>query len=103
MALSILLVCTTGISTGMLVRNMRLAAERKNLDIQINAVPEFQLSENTDRTDIVLLGPQVRYLREKINTLMEGKPVQVIDMRDYGMMDGEKVLNMALNLIGDKT
>jgi PTS system cellobiose-specific IIB component len=99
MAVNILVVCTTGISTGMLVKNMRQAAEGKKLDIQINAVPEFQLSENADRADVVLLGPQVRYLREKVKTVMEDKPVQVIDMRDYGMMDGERVLNMALNLV----
>lgn len=27
-------------------------------------------------------------------------PIEVINMSDYGMMDGEKVLQHALNLIG---
>jgi PTS system cellobiose-specific IIB component len=101
--MNILLVCTTGVSTGMLVKNMQTAAERRKITVQINAVPEVQLRENAERADVVLLGPQVRYLQEKIKTIVAGKPVQVIDAKDYGMMDGESVLNMALDLLqGDK-
>jgi PTS system cellobiose-specific IIB component len=99
MAVNILLVCTTGVSTGMLVKNMRTAAERRNLDVQISAVPEFQLSENAGFADVVLLGPQVRYLQEKIRDLVQDRPVQIIDMKDYGMMNGENVLNTALDLL----
>jgi PTS system cellobiose-specific IIB component len=97
--MNILLICTTGVSTGMLVKNMQMAAEKRKVAVQINAVPEVQLKENTERADVILLGPQVRYLRDKIKSIVPGKPVQVIDAKDYGMMDGESVLNMALNIL----
>ncbi|MNN74225.1 Lichenan-specific phosphotransferase enzyme IIB component [compost metagenome] len=51
--------------------------------------------------DIVLLGPQIRFKFKQINALCEHKgiPVVVIDNIDYGMMNGEKILDEALNLI----
>ena len=50
---------------------------------------------------MVLLGPQVKYM---LNMLAEkaapqGIPVKAIDMADYGMQRGDKVLDYALSLI----
>ncbi len=54
-----------------------------------------------DKVDIVLLGPQVRYLLPKMKELMEPKnvPVDVVNTIDYGTMNGEKVLEHALSLV----
>ncbi|MDR1901307.1 MAG: PTS sugar transporter subunit IIB [Treponema sp.] len=99
---NIVLVCTTGVSTTMLVKNMRTAVEKRGLDLWINAVSEVHLTKSIEKADAVLLGPQVRYLLEKIKVLAPGKPVQVIDMQDYGMMNGENVINTALGLLGEE-
>ena len=38
---------------------------------------------------------------EDVKKIVAGKcPVEVIDMRDYGMIRGEKVLDKALKLVG---
>jgi len=49
-----------------------------------------------------MLGPQVRFLEKQFKDKLAPKniPCTVIDMADYGMMNGEKVLNKALELIG---
>ena len=51
-------------------------------------------------TNIVLLGPQIRYELENVKKLAGSVPVEAIDMRDYGMMNGEKVLKHAMEVMG---
>ena len=49
---------------------------------------------------VILVGPQIRYLLNNIKKEVNNTvPVELIDMRIYGMMDGEKVLNQALNAL----
>ena len=59
------------------------------------------LDQKADTADVVLLGPQIRHMLEDVKKIVAGKcPVEVIDMRDYGMIRGEKVLDKALKLVG---
>ena len=52
--------------------------------------------------DVLLLGPQVRYMLTNVQKLLNGiAPVAVIDMRDYGTMNGPKVLDTALKIYED--
>ena len=54
------------------------------------------------KVDVLLLGPQVRYLLEQFTEKLKDKniPIGVIPMVDYGMMNGSKVLALAEELIG---
>ena len=50
-----------------------------------------------------MLGPQVRHCLNQIKNIVDGRiPVEIIDMRDYGMMNGEKVLKRALELLDNE-
>lgn len=49
--------------------------------------------------DIILLGPQVAFEFKKVQTMFPDIPVKVIDMKDYGMMDGKAVMKMVTNTI----
>lgn len=100
----ITLVCSAGMSTSLLVTKMNLAALKQRIEVQISAVAEVQLKDHWDETDVLLLGPQVRFLLGKLKTEGEkrGIPVEVINSIDYGTMNGEKVLNQALILLKDK-
>lgn len=90
----ILLACAGGFSTSMLVRKMQDAATAQGLDLEILAVAEENIYEHLD-SDVLLLGPQIGH---KLDDLKEelSFPVFVVDMMDYGMMNGEKVLNEVL-------
>lgn len=98
----ILLVCSSGMSTSLLVIKMNLAAEKQGVEVEITAVAESELKKYGDKVDIVLLGPQVRFLLSKVKTFLDpkGVPVEVINSVDYGTMNGENVLNRAIELIG---
>lgn len=97
--LNILLVCSAGMSTSFLVEKMKKVSKEKNLEVTITASPEASAEEFIGMVDVLLLGPQVKYLEETMKQKFSNIPVGVIDMKDYGMMNGEKVLNYALELI----
>ena len=97
--MKILLVCNLGMSTSMLVQRMEKAAKAQNIDAQIQAVPVTTAEKMIHEWDIVLLGPQVRHQLKSIEQKSNGTPVAVIDMRDYGLMNGENVLKSAIKII----
>ena len=97
----ILLCCCAGMSTSLLVTRMEAEAEKRGLEIKIWACSEkvFEEEFKKEPADCVLVGPQIRYLLNTIKKQAGGVPVELIDMRTYGIMDGPKVLDMGLNLI----
>lgn len=99
---NILLVCNAGMSTSMLVQKMQKAAKEEGLEVGIEAKSVTDAAKEIDNVDVLLLGPQVGYQKAEMETLAAGRiPVEVIDMRDYGTMNGKKVLAHALELIGE--
>lgn len=95
----ILLVCNAGMSTSMLVQRMEAAAKKDGIDAEILALPILDAEKHLSEWDVVLLGPQVRHYIKKLKEEAKTTPVDVIDMRDYGLMNGENVLKHAINLI----
>jgi len=95
----ILLCCSAGMSTSMVVKKMRAAAESKNIDVEINAVGSEEFDANVTEYDCFLLGPQIKYKLEDFKARVDGKPIAVINQMDYGMMKGEKILTDALAMI----
>lgn len=97
--INITLVCNLGLSTSMVLKRMQESAKKRNLEVNIIAIPENELKKHINNTDLVLLGPQISY---KLNTLQnqyENIKVAVINGTDYAMMNGEKVLNFALDIL----
>ena len=96
----ITLICGVGMSTSLLVSKMEEVAKNKGINVEIRATAEGKFREYENDTDILLLGPQVGYLLEKFKKKCDEKGIKIsiIDSVDYGMMNGEKVLNYALNM-----
>lgn len=93
----ILLVCAAGMSTSLLVNKMMAAAKEQGIEISIEALPVSECSSVIDQVDIVLLGPQVRFQKPQVDKLADGRiPVEVIDMRLYGTMNGKAILESTL-------
>ncbi|WP_019552950.1 PTS sugar transporter subunit IIB [Propionispira raffinosivorans] len=99
--MNIYLVCNAGMSTSILVKKMQDAAKTQQIDVNIEAFSVEILDEKVDSADVILLGPQIRHMLPDVKkTVGDQCPVEVIDMRDYGMINGEKVLSKALKLVG---
>ncbi|WP_314350720.1 PTS sugar transporter subunit IIB [Mammaliicoccus vitulinus] len=96
----ILLVCSAGMSTSMLVKKMQETADKEGKDYEIEALALSEAETKIDDVNVILLGPQVRFQKAQVEKVANGKvPVDVIDMQQYGMMDGESVLKHAENLM----
>ena len=73
---------------------MKDSAEERKIDVEILAVSVNSINDYLDY-DVLLLGPQVRFLKDNIAEKVN-MPVIVIDTMDYGMLNGTKVLDNAL-------
>lgn len=96
----ITLVCAAGMSTSMLVNKMKEAAKASGDDVYITAMSQSVFATYKEPTDVLLLGPQVSYMLDKMKAEYEpkGMKVAVIDMMAYGMMNGKQVLETALKM-----
>lgn len=99
--MKIKLFCAMGMSTGMLVRNMHKVATERGIEIDIQACNEGKLSDYCGEMDVALLGPQVSYTYKKNEVICSNHniPIAIIPMTDYAMLDGKKVLDLAISTI----
>ena len=97
----ILLVCNAGMSTSMLASKMQGVATEHGLPIEVEAFPDGKIAKIVEERhpDVILLGPQVRYKLNFVKEIFPDKPVEVIDMAAYGMMDGAAVVKRAQKLM----
>ena len=97
----VLIVCSWGMSTSLLVDSMLSAAQARNYELSIEALSAGEYVEKVDECDVVLIAPQIRHLRksiEKLTTAM-GKPVALIEPFHYATMNGQAVLEQVLRLL----
>ncbi|WP_047982735.1 PTS sugar transporter subunit IIB [Ornithinibacillus contaminans] len=99
----ILLACSAGMSTSLLVAKMKEAAEKRGTEVEIWAVAQDKAPSEMKKADVLLIGPQMRFMKKKFAVVAEevGIPLDVIDPVAYGRIDGEAVLNKAIELIGE--
>ena len=99
----IILICAAGMSTSLLVTKMIKAAQELGEEVEIFALPFSEGEKIISTVDCILLGPQVRYAKPEVEKAIKetGKniPFDVIEMKDYGMMDGKAVYNFAKKLM----
>ena len=97
----ILLCCSAGMSTSMLVRKMEQAAQARGIECEIEAMAVNAFNDAIQEYDVCLLGQQVRFQLEERKKVADehGKNIAAISPQDYGMMKGDEVLTQALSLI----
>lgn len=98
--MNIILVCSAGMSTSLLVTKMQKESEALGADDKIFACSVDELELYIDQYDVVLLGPQIKYKAPSIGEFVAAreKKFAVIDPISYGMVDGKKVLKQAYSM-----
>lgn len=99
----ILFICSAGMSTSLLVAKTLQAAKARGLELDITAMSEAEAKNHMDGCDVILLGPQVRFLLANVKKSVGDRniAVDVIDMVNYGRMNGEAVLDQILSMLGE--
>lgn len=95
----ILLACSAGMSTSILEKNMKDYIAQVGLKVEVLAMDSESAKAQLPNYDVVLLGPQVRYMESAFKAVANGKPVGVIPMQVYGMMRGKETVELALELL----
>ncbi|MBO8435189.1 MAG: PTS sugar transporter subunit IIB [Tyzzerella sp.] len=102
--MKILLACASGMSTSLLVNKMKEAASEQNIDVEIWAVGQEMVEEEMKKADVLLFGPQMRFLKTKFASKAKelNLPLDVIPPVSYGRCDGKGVLKMAMDMAEKK-
>ncbi|CAJ1178663.1 PTS sugar transporter subunit IIB [Companilactobacillus nantensis] len=100
MTKTIMLACAGGMSSSLLVTKMIKAAKKEELDVNIFTTASSAIPHEAavHHPSVILLGPQIKFLFDNIVKEVNA-PVEVINMKDYGTMNGENVLHQAMSLI----
>lgn len=95
--MKILIVCNGGMSSSILMKKMKAAADEAKLDVVIEARGNSGLGEEVGKWDVCLLGPQIIYALENVKKTL-GIPTASVDTRVYALADGKKALEQAFAL-----
>src|SRR5437899_1618732 len=99
----VIIVCSWGMSTSLLVDSMIAAAEGAQVELQVEALSAGEYAARVEECDIVLIAPQIRHLRKSIEKLAGSlkKPVALIEPFYYATMNGQAVLEQVLLLVAE--
>ena len=61
--MKILLACSSGMSTSLLVNKMKEVAILENIEAEIWAVGQSEVDSEIEKADVLLFGPQMRFLK----------------------------------------
>lgn len=95
----IYLFCSAGMSTSLLASKMQDAADSRNEDVKVEAHPIAEVDNYVNELDCIALGPQVRFMEKEVKGKAGDTPVVVLPMNIYGLMDGEKALDVVLEAL----
>ncbi|AOG60147.1 PTS system, cellobiose-specific IIB component [Spiroplasma helicoides] len=95
--LRILLCCSAGMSTSMLVSKMQAAARRESFECKIEAMSIAQAKMELDKWDVVMVGPQMGFAVKELQAVTD-KPVEVIPPQIYAVAKGPDAIKMAQDM-----
>lgn len=91
--MNVMLVCTAGMSTSLVMNKIDKYAKENNIDIKLKAFPLQEYQEHVQEYDVILLGPQISYKCEEIQKNVN-IPVAVIDSLDYALGSAGNIIRM---------
>lgn len=94
----ILLCCNAGMSSSILVKKIKEAADKRGMDIIIKAVANSSIKDEVGNWDVCLVGPQLVYAVSTIKSQLN-IPVASVEPRTYALADGDAALDFALGLM----
>lgn len=103
--LKVVILCASAMSSGLIVEELKRIAPENDLDLDCECYASLRYrSYDYSNVDIVLLAPQVKSQMSNIRKYMDEKgfqhiPIMLIPMREYGLVKGQEILNLALKTI----
>lgn len=100
---TILLICTAGITAGMIVKNLQKITEDNGKKYHIYSAPAI-VAENVikeQKIDALLIGPQAKYEVSRLEELLNYKkvPYRLIDEEDYRLLNSQAIYKKLESLL----
>ena len=106
--MNILLICNAGLSTSLIAQDNRNEFGKRGLDCTINAsgIDSMQHTLNAEPVEVILLAPQVKFLRKDVERKLEslGKqniPLVDIQRVDYGRRNAKGIVDSVSKILGN--
>ena len=97
-SLHIMLICASGMSSGMLMKKMNEWAANNKQKIHVKAFGIGEYHKHIEEYDIVLLGPQMHHRLNDIAASID-KPVHAIPPLDFAVGNVENIMQMIRTII----
>lgn len=101
--MKVLMVCSGGMSSAIVVKAIKKEAEKQNVDLEIKAVGtgEFEDSLSTGGYEMVLVAPQVKHRLKNFKEVAENfdVPVEMVVPMGYTPIGAPKVLKQIQNTL----
>lgn len=98
--LNVVLACNGGVSTKTLCRKIHEAGISLGVDVVCDAFPVAVVGDHLDGVDAMLIGPQIKWMESQLRNQYPTISIQVMDMRDYGTMNGQAILEKLMEQLG---
>nr|WP_272893569.1 hypothetical protein [Heyndrickxia oleronia] len=96
---NIILCCSSGMSTSILSKRTKLAADKQSISLHIEAVDSTLVERKLEQAELILLGPHLKYKLEILRNLAPlSTRIEMIDKAIYQSFDGNQLLKFILSL-----
>ncbi|MGB4588057.1 MAG: hypothetical protein WBI17_02335 [Clostridiaceae bacterium] len=105
--LRVVILCASAMSSGFIVDEMKKVAPENGIDIEVECFASLRYrSYDYSKVDVILLAPQVKGQQSDIQKYLNEKgfdklPIMLIPMRDYGLVRGKPILDLALKIVAE--
>lgn len=97
--INFIICCSQGMSSSILMKKMQDYINEQQLDVMVKATTVERILSEECPFDILMLGPQIRFEKNRIKEKFPNKVVDVIPMKAYGRLDGSEVVKTGLQLL----
>lgn len=101
---TLILTCNEGMSTSIMANKMRQYAQSQGCELAVYAINIGRIEEEYHKADLILLGPQVVYMKDSIvENINAACPVVPINTQYFSKLDGKSAIeDAAMQLAGAK-
>lgn len=100
--IKLIILCSWGATSSQLAKQVADAAKKRNIKLIADAAGTGEFKKQVSNYNVALLEPQVRHLKKEISKIADENhiPIDLVDQRAFALMDGDKVLDQVLHLLG---
>jgi PTS system cellobiose-specific IIB component len=93
------LFCSAGASTSLWAQNVQRVMDAEEFDGEIASYSISEIDSEGKHADLILIGPQTKYMESKVRTSFPAKPVSIIPMKTFALMNGDLGLDYIKSLV----